>query len=264
MKAYLLILLLTLSGFSILNGQTTLQRFDGAGKLDLPVNTFILQEKEGSVYDVGTKERILLLGAKRDPEMPFWTDLWLYTDKGNLENEMIYKLPDIHSSAGAPALSLTNFHSMTFSEVLISSQNPGSGGLVNLLIISCFQGYPQPIFDSEKVEFLKFKGKYLDNYQAELILPDSSKTMINLKKRKKMYQDMNIYKGKRLNEPVELWGEGPVDYKITKDQSGNPILFIYQEVRGSSNADRIALIESRLQYTDKKWKLLEQKVKAYK
>ncbi len=238
--------------------------FDGGNKLDLPKNTCILNEKEGPIYKVRSKERVLLLATKDDPQKPFWSMLWFYVDQGRLINETIYPLKGNHLLAAEPKLELSHLLSKYTNEILISSRNPGSGGLLNLIIYTCYNGRPKAVFDSDFIDYLSFSGQYLDNYKAEIIFPDSTSQIINLKSRKKIYQDAHVYQNDMLLKPVNLWGTQLVNFKLKKGKNGLQYLIVYQEVRGTNNTDRIALITTKLQYQNNQWQILQRKVKTYK
>jgi len=240
-------------------------RFSDQGKLDMPENVFVLDFKKMPVYANDTVQDVYILGTKKDWDSPFWSNVWIYIDEGFGVNEMLYMFQSPHDSAYQPRLDFIHLLDINTPDIMISSPTGGSGGILNLIIFSAKDGRPFVHYDSERDKNLLFTGKLLDNYLAEITFPDSSKTVLDLKNRKKFYKEYNVYTDNKLNKPVEIWGTQIVKYEIgAKNSDGLQNLILLQETRGFANIDRFALITSELSLNkENKWSVLSRKIKKY-
>lgn len=240
----------------------SLAKFNSMGKLDFSDNVYILDYKNQMVYKNSSKQDIYILGTKMFADSPGWNDCYIYIDEGNFVNESLKRLPSPHDNAYNPCIDFIKTEDNHYN-IIIKSDTGGSGGIINLLIFSFVDSYPNELLNSEKIEIINFSGKYLNDYKAYVTFTNKDSININLNHRKKMLIENNIYSDAVLKDDIILWGNALVNYKILNDNVGDSKIILYQEIRGFANIDRIALIESTLAFRENQWVLLDRKITPY-
>ena len=222
----------------------------------------VLQEAEGNLQRDKSSEIRLI--AERDKDSVFDKALWLEVrPKGG--KAFLVPLKEI---AGFDAeIELKNFTSPWRSDIFLSMQTGGSGGLGNYYVIEITdEGKPVFHFNSESTQLPAVKGEFLDDYRGDVVVRETDKetqAFVNLTSRKEQYDKGGVYdpKSKKLKAPVEIWGGGysqliPMD----ADNDGIDELRGVLELSGVDHTDRIASIVYTLKYRDGKWDVVNSRI----
>ncbi|HPY96884.1 MAG TPA: hypothetical protein PL063_06695 [Candidatus Cloacimonadota bacterium] len=192
----------------------SITHFDGAGKLDLPKNTQILSFFQANVYDNDKSQDVYLLGEPGNGNA--FANVWLYVDEGEYSNEMITYLHSDVSSCSLTSLSAVAVHQDNYqfnNEYILfsSTANTISSPKEEMVILDLRNKATKILFDTRDImnraanakkehqQLLEFnKAYYKDNYAAVIQYKNGDTMTINLKKKKKLYDNHGIYKNGRL------------------------------------------------------------------
>jgi hypothetical protein len=129
------------------------------------------------------------------------------------------------------------------------------------LIIEVRDGQGQVIYDSQTTKVPTIKGKFFDNYRAEVFVQETgARALIDLSSRKANYDRRLVYHEGTgaLRSSVTVWEDRhsslqPVDV----DGDGLFELKGVIDLVGVTRADRIAYVEFTLQYAEGAWHVLD-------
>ena len=237
-------------------------RLDDPVKYGLPELARWVQAAPGNVVEDEDAERVLLVGIPGEGPTPFMQRLYLIVQDGGDNADIVTPLPEEPGSGYDPEIILRDFTGDALVDVFFRAGTGGSGGIYNGLIYSFAGGVAAKIFDTTVNAPPSYTGALIDGYKATLSLPAQEKTVeLDLSDRKALYDELGVYRDGVVAKPTELWGEAygwlaPVD----KDEDKVFELRVVQQVRATSNADRVAEIASILNFDGGEWKVIENEV----
>ncbi|UJF33514.1 hypothetical protein [Paenibacillus hexagrammi] len=219
-----------------------------------PEQNQVLQSKQIDVTGDGKPDTVVLAGSKLDPSSPYFAKLALMVS-GLGHNPVMIPLEGGYN----PRMLFCDFNGDKLPEVYVSSETGGSGGLSNYALYSLKRNVPTAI---PLPEPLRVTNKFKHNYVVKLKIEETGKSYkIDLKEKKKDYDEFGIYKNNRLVKPfivnVNAYGAlQPIDI----DQDGVCELKGVQRITGIANADTIGYAKSLWKWQDGKWTLASSKV----
>ena len=226
-----------------------------AGSQGLPANALLLDRQ----CDV--ERHITLIGMPFQRGSIFMERLYLVIEDTAGSLQTVTELP---TGGYEPQLELVDLNGDGSNDAFISVPTGGSGGISAFLAYSLGDDPPQPFLNTEEEEPIEFTGQFEPGYTASVTVEGWDKSFtVELDTENEEYDELGIYRNGELLHPVELWGGGfsaMVPERIDDDDSF--ALRCQQQIRGVSNADRIALVTALLQYDAGNWIPLEIAVKA--
>lgn len=176
--------------------------------------------------DVGGNDVILL--AEKEHKQSIYTSRW-FLKTGAHETFLLKS-----ESANGYEPEMVPFNK---NAVLITASTGGSGGIVNG-VVADIRG--NMLFDSEEYAIPYFKGKFVDNYKAEVVIEDQT-YVVDLRSEKEFYHSSGVYDSRsgKLLEDVELWGGGFDRIEKVVLLDGAFGLKCHQTMRGVANVDRL-------------------------
>lgn len=192
----------------------SIAHFDGAGKLDLPKNTQILTFLQANVYDNNIMQDVYLLGEPGKGDT--FANVWLYVDEGEYSNEMIEYLHadvSIFSLESIPAAAVHQDDYQYNNEYILFSSitNALSSPRDEMIILDLRNKATKVLLDTrhsmnravnakkEHQQLLEFnKAYYKEKYEALIQYKNGDTVTINLKNKKKLYDNEGVYKNGKL------------------------------------------------------------------
>lgn len=237
-------------------------RMDDPAKYGLPETAALLQVEVGNVVDDEGLERVMLVGVPGAEPSAFMERLYfIVLDEGE-KADIFTPLPETSGSGYDADMALRDFTGDGLADVFVRAGTGGSGGIVNGLVYAYAGGAASKIFDTSENTPPAYSGELIDGYKATLTLPAPEQTIeLDLSDRKAAYDEMGVYQEGVVAKATELWGEAygwldPVD----ADGDGVYELRVVQQVRATSNADRVAEIASVLDYHEWGWTVTSSEV----
>jgi hypothetical protein len=214
------------------------------------VNYIISQVKEDIDNDIIT-ENIMLIG-EISSETPFVQNIKLVISNRE-ETFILYKnaIPDGYN----PYLELADFDGDGIQDILVKNSTGGSGGYINVKLLSFNGTYLEELFSTENTYF-NLVGNFKEGFFANLKMDDYFSYDINLSHKKDMYIEEGFYtsEGKIANEWTDLMIGGIGEFEVKK-WGDKTIAHVSKSVSGFYHADRIGYVEFLLDFTDKDMKI---------
>ena len=221
----------------------------------------ILDDGRADILGAGDPQTVTLLGEPFGGGASFIKALCLHIDTVDPASDVALMLPSPSGSGYGPAMVIRDFTGDRIPEVFVTASTGGSGGIVNALVVSFDGNRPRVIFDSGTSMKPTFSGIIGEDGTLRLYIEEAQEThLIPLSDRGPSSRDnSSLETGDR--KEVEVWGGSygllePVD----RDGDGVFELRCIQQVRGASNADRVAEIRSILSWSQGGWEVLETEV----
>jgi hypothetical protein len=201
------------------------------------------------------------MGRKFDPTNRFIVEISIILADLDCKKVLCTRLPKESDSGYDPQLKAMDFTGDGVPDVFISSPTGGSGGIINYIIYSFKGREPKLLLDTTHTVIPTFTGHLLPDYRAQITVNGKS-VIIDLADRITLYDETGYYKNGKLTKPTDVWGSGyalitPVD----TDHNGVYELETVQEVRGTTNVDRIAEVIAVLKWENGVWKIVNEDVK---
>ena len=220
-------------------------------------NYAVLGMENGNLEADGQIDRVRLLALRKEDGI---YDRALLLEVAPLEEEpfLIRLSEDVKGFESK--IELKNFVSPRKSEILLSVKGVDDG-IGRLLIIEVRDGQGQVIYDSRTTKVPTIKGKFFDNYRAEVFVQETgSRALIDLSPRKANYDRRRVYHESTgtLRSPVTVW-EDRHSLLRPEDVDGDGLYELKGviDLVGVTRADRIAYVEFTLQYADGAWHVLD-------
>jgi hypothetical protein len=217
----------------------------------------VLGVENGNLQVGGGVDRVRLLALRKEDGI---YDRALLLEIAPLEKEpfLIRLSEDIKGFDSK--IELKSFVSTRKSEILLSVKSVNDE-IGRLLIIEVREGQGHVIYDSRTAKIPTIKGKFFDNYRAEVFVQETgARALIDLSSRKERYNRRLIYHESTgtLRNPVTVWEDRhsllqPVDV----DGDGLYELRGVADLVGVTRSDRIAYVEFTLQYVEGAWHVLD-------
>lgn len=226
---------------------------------------YVIDYKTADVTGDNIKDEVVLVGEKPFSENDIFADNLTVIVKDGKKNE--YVKATYEGLCGYEGeLFVGDFTGDKVNDVMVTANTGGSGGIYNHMVATFKDNEPAVIFSEKDNNGVKFTGKYLEDFKAEIIAEDLNKTIImDLSAHKDNYIEMGIYndEGKLLTE-VEPWSNPfskleAVDFNLdgTFELSG------VQRIVGTCNADPISFVDSIWSFDNSKWNIKELKYTTY-
>ncbi|WP_409341287.1 hypothetical protein [Paenibacillus sp. MBLB4367] len=217
-----------------------------------------LQEIQRSVADVtgdGKPDSVLLLGHKLEADSPYFDHLYVAVDDPANQSYLLFQ-----SEGGyAPQLAFCDVNGDKAADMLVSASTGGSGGTSDYYLFSAKDNKPvkMPLPSP-----LAITGSLQNGYKAKITVPETGKTYtIDLRDRKKIYDEAGVYKNGRLVKPVEVSVNAFSELKpVVIDKDGVCELSGVQRITGVANADTIAYAYSVWKWSGQEWRLAKAEV----
>jgi hypothetical protein len=157
-------------------------------------------------------------------------------------------------------IELKNFVSPRKSEILLSVKGVNDE-IGRLLVVEVREKQGRVIYDSRTVAIPTIKGKFYDNYRAEVFVQETgARALIDLSSRKANYDRRRVYHESTgsLRNPITIWEDRHSELQpVDVDGDGLHELKGVIDLVGVTRADRIAYVEFTLQYDGNAWHVLE-------
>ena len=224
----------------------------------------MVQELSGNFKD-GTDNAVTVrLIGKHEQKSPFYNGFWLEILAENGGKSTLVPLRK-NVEGYDPYMEARNFRYPARSEIFLSLQSGGSGGLGNYFIFEITdENKIRYLFDSDADQPPSVKANFLDQYQGEITVEATgTQARVDLTSRRKQYEEQGVYDPKTgvLKEAVEIWGGG-YSSLIAMDGDNNGIdeLRGVLELSGTSHADRVASVIYTMAYYDGKWTVINDRI----
>ena len=211
----------------------------------------ILGKDRADIHDTGGRRTISLLGEPFGDGAAFMKALYLHIDTGDPANDVVLMLPSPTGSGYGPSLALRDFTGDGIPEAFVTASTGGSGGIVNALVVSLTGTRHRVIFDSGTSTAPTFSGTIGADGTAHLLIGETRETH-TFTRQSPVTSDAG--EGKK----IDLWG-GSYGLIEPVDMDGDGVFELrgVQQVRGASNADRVAEIRSILAWSRDGWEVRE-------
>lgn len=214
-----------------------------------------IQRTTADVTGDGKPDMILLLGQKREAGSPYYEQLYVAVDDPPNKTYLLFR-----SDGGyTPQLALCDVTGDKVPEMLVSASTGGSGGTSNYYLYSAGGGKPV-VLPTPKP--LTITGSFQNGYKAKITVHETGKTYtIDLKDRKRIYEENGVYKKGKLVKPVDVSVNDYAELKpVDIDKDGVCELAGIQRITGVANADTIAYAHSVWKWSGSEWVLTSSQV----
>lgn len=217
----------------------------------------------GDVSGDRIPDNVYLTGT-RTPDGQFTENITLVIQDG--KTGRFISVPLSENAGYNPRLFLGEFTGDGISDILISIDSGGSGGMMYHYIYSFINDIPQLLFDFNSYnEDYKYQVTYMDNYKVEVISKENDKKyIIDISTRGDEYLREIYDENGKLKSPISgfvnpLSGLYPVDF----DSNNVYELLAYQRIAGRYNADSLGYVLNTLKWKDNKFILDNQYVAIF-
>ncbi len=238
-------------------------RLDEPANFGMPEATALIQSALANVVDDEDPERVLLAGVPETTLDSIMRRLQIIVQDGNDKADIVTPLAEGSSEGYEPEILLRDFTGDGLADVFVRAATGGSGGIYNAAVYSYAGGVAAKVFDTSVNAPPVFRGTLIDGYRAALhVEAPATDVELDLSDRRALYDELGVYKDGVVAKATELWGEAygliePVD----NTGDGTFELRVVQQVRATSNADRVAEITSILDFVDGQWAVTASEVK---
>lgn len=217
----------------------------------------------GDVSGDRIPDNVYLTGT-RTPDGQFTENITLVIQDG--KTGRFISVPLSENAGYNSRLFLGEFTGDGISDILISIDSGGSGGMMYHYIYSFINDIPQLLFDFNSYnEDYKYQVTYMDNYKVEVISKENDKKyIIDISTRGDEYLREIYDENGKLKSPISgfvnpLSGLYPVDF----DSNNVYELLAYQRIAGRYNADSLGYVLNTLKWKDNKFILDNQYVAIF-
>jgi hypothetical protein len=221
-----------------------------------PATTFeVLETKEIDVTGDKQPESISLLGKRKEAGSSTFDSIRILVRDPKNKKDMWIRL----AGGSDPKIQFCDFNGDKIAGIWVSAATGGSEGTSNNYLYSVVDDVPKSIPVPEP---LHISGALQDNYSAQVVVEEQNKSYaIDLKERKKLYDESGVYKKGKLLKPTSVMVNAYHELKPQDiDKDGVCELLGVQRISGISNADTIALATSVWKLDANKWKLTDANV----
>ena len=249
----------------------SLAKVENPSKYGLSQNTTVMSKKTADVTGDGKADNITLMGQNFQDDFGksiFMEHIVAVIEDSATGKEIIVKPSEKSDGGYEPDMELLDFDGDNAADIFISAATGGSGGYTNYNLMTIKDSNPVVLVGYDIVSGsgigLDFEGSFKDGYKASLTVTQTGNTYdIDLSDRKDVYEGYE-YKGDKLQkqvhvmqgavhiEPVDIDGDGTYEFAAT------------QSIKGTCNADTIALAKSTWSVKDENIKLMDSDVEDLK
>ncbi|MEZ4386148.1 MAG: hypothetical protein R3D98_00955 [Candidatus Krumholzibacteriia bacterium] len=203
-------------------------------------------------------DAVRLIGRVPDAASAFRDDLGLAVGG----SPRLWPLPSAASSGYEPQLVLADVTGDGVPEAIVTAASGGSGGLVNAAVVMIAAHGEQwrfrNLFDSETGPLPDLAGGFVAGAKAELQIrapghAPRHETLDLAGRYAELGAEAPFAADGTLRRPVQLWGGAVMAVAPVVLAGGRPALQLVQQVRGVSNADRLATVTTDLVWEHGDW-----------
>ncbi|CAM3373539.1 VCBS repeat-containing protein [Marinicrinis lubricantis] len=223
----------------------------------------IVSSAQGDVTGDGILDHVYLTGI-RTQDSPFIQEITLVVQDGG--RGRITRVPLQENAGYNPRLFLGDFTGNRVSDILISIDSGGSGGIMYHYIYSFVNNMPRLLFDFNRYnETYSYEVTYKDNFKVEAISKaNQKKYIIDLTYKGADYLNEIYDANGKLKQPISgfvnpLSGLYPVDF----DSNQVYELLAYQKIAGRYNADSLGYYLNTLAWRGNQFTLANQNVAIF-
>jgi hypothetical protein len=227
-------------------------------ELPIPDGLVLLTTASADLDRDGAADTVRLLGRADDPDSPFRDHLTLMMATA----PRLWLLPSEASAAYEPRLALVDVTGDGRPEAIVTGSSGGSGGMVIAAVVMIVPHGDRwrfrNVYDTATGPWPELGGELVAGQSAELVVRapglEPQRQTLDLAGRYAGLGDQGPYdETGELREPVALWGEGLMAVEPVRLANGRPALRVVQQVRGVSNADRLATVATTLVWEKAAW-----------
>jgi hypothetical protein len=221
----------------------------------------ILGEDRTDIPGTVGQQTVSLLGEPFDGGAAFMKALYLHIDTGGPATDVALMLPSPTGSGYGPSLALRDFTGDGIPEAFVTASTGGSGGIVNALVVSLISTRNCVIFDSGTSIAPTFSGTIGADGIVHLLIEETRETHTFTRPKGTTSHRRSASPDTGERTDIELWG-GSYGSLAPVDSDGDGVFELrgIQQVRGESNADRVAVIRSILAWSRDGWEVVETEV----
>lgn len=225
-------------------------------KLDLSENNiYLLDSKRGDITGDGIEDNIYLVGRKENSDAIFAENITLIIQNRATDR---YIPVSLKTNTGYGArLFIGDFTKDGVSDIKVSIDSGGSGGVAYYYLYSFVSGTPELIFDFEEFnQEYKYGVNYRDFYKVEVINKTLDKIIIiDISYKDAEYLSKIYYTDGTLKKPIEgnvipLGGLFPI---VKDEKEATYDLFATQRIIGRYNADGLGYAQTSLTWNKDKF-----------
>jgi len=213
---------------------------------------YILNSKTDDIDNDGVNENIMIIGELTTDNSPFVRNIKLVISNRK-ETFILYK--NAIEDGYETKIELADFNGNSKKDILIKNYTGGSGGYINVKLLSFNGTYLEELFSSEK-EYYNLEGNFESDFNAKIKLEDYFEYKLNLDHKKETYIEGEFYseEGEVLTDSSELMIGGISQFEHMKWADKNVIRYT-KSVSGFYHADRLGYLELILDFTEGEMKI---------
>ncbi|MGM0640331.1 MAG: PliI family lysozyme inhibitor of I-type lysozyme [Thermotogota bacterium] len=208
---------------------------------------YILNSKTDDIDNDGVNENIMIIGELKNDDSPFVRNIKLVISNRK-ETFILYK--NAIEDGYETTIELADFNGDSNKDILIKNSTGGSGGYINVKLLSFNGTYLEELFSSENV-YYDLEGNFEKDFKAIIELENYFEYKINLDHKKEIYIESEFYSedGELLADSPELMIGGIAQFEVVNWGDKNVIRYS-KSVSGFYHADRLGYLELILDFTD--------------
>jgi len=224
----------------------------------LPEGFQVLAARRGDLDGDGREETVRLIGHAPAPDSAFRDDLCLLIG----DSAGLWPLPSAAAAGYDPVLALADATGDGRDEIVITAATGGSGGLVAAAVVAAARGAGgwdcRTVFEAANGARPRLGGALADGFRAtlEVTAPGLAPRTepLDLRGRRAAYLAAGVYDSTGvLLRPIAIWGDAVTGLSVVTPAESGPGLRLVQQVRGATNADRLAEVTTVLVWRDGGW-----------
>ncbi|KDR95596.1 hypothetical protein SAMN02745945_01446 [Peptoclostridium litorale DSM 5388] len=229
----------------------SLAKVENPSKYGLSQNSTVMSKKTADVTGDGKADTVTLMGQNFQDDFGksiFMEHVVAVVEDSSTGKEIIVKPSESSDGGYQPDMELLDFDGDNTSDIFISAATGGSGGYTNYNLVTIKDSKPiilvsYDIYSGYNME-LDFEGSFKDGYKASVTVSQTGKTYdIDLSERKDVYEGYE-YKDNKLQREVPIMQGALYLEPVDTDSDGTYEFAAQQSIKGTCNADTIALVKS--------------------
>lgn len=201
------------------------------------------------------KDAVIVKGIQYEDESNFYKEIILMVTSNGILREVQL------SSGCSPSVSFADLNHDGLKDVLVTI--PAANQQAGLLPI---EAYAYTFKDDKLLDLsippsVQVTSQYLNDYKAVLKVDNQEPVVIDLKNRRKEYEELGLYQEGVLNEETELMIDSYYTLKTYQILGRGKNLEGRQRINGIHQQDSLADLISKWHYEKGEWKLVDVKIK---
>lgn len=222
-------------------------------------NPYVLQILKEDLNSDKKSETLYLVGSRYDKDSIYYDQITYVIKDGKTGKVMTKVLKDSGNdnlSGYEPRVTLTDLNADGQKDLFLSAPTGGSGGYVIHDLSTMKNGKLVSFLSAKEMKGIDISGKFLDNYLAEFTSKTLNKTWrIDLSNAKDVYQGVVYNKDGKTIGTSEPYAGAITNFEVV-DFWGKKMLKGYQEIKGTCEADTLAVLAIYMVYEKNEWHLV--------